>query len=304
MGNLFSALPGGIAKFALAWLTPSVLSLGLFALFVFPQASELPVLSTIWSVTSGSFAASAVVFSFFAFLSAVLFAYTSLPIYRVLEGLTGPSWVRRRLLRKQVRTWFRLRELQRRQDLGLRVSDWLMAERVLSYPRDREALRPTRFGNALAAMENWGYERYRLDSQALWYELMGVSTEATRRETEESRSPVDFFVSSVAHFSVLAATSLLLGALTMDASVLWVVALSVLLVTFSYHRAIQQIGDWAGSIKAMVALGRRPLASQLGLRIPRTLEREREMWDLHSVVIEYNDDDYVGDYNRCRRSSD
>ncbi len=47
----------------------------------------------------------------------------------------------------------------------------LLNEQLHRYPLDDRQVIPTRLGNAIRQFEEYGYDRYRLDSQVLWHEL-------------------------------------------------------------------------------------------------------------------------------------
>lgn len=289
MGEFFKSVSGGIARFAFAWLGPSLIAVTLFWAFLFRHVDTLPFFEQISTTAQSGPLTSAVLFVAIALLLSILFAYASTPIYRILEGLTLPRGLKRRLHQKQVRTWRTLHHLQLRQDKGFPVTDQLAAEKILSYPLLVEDLRPTRLGNALAAMESWGSTRYGLDSQRLWYELLGVAPEATRRDTEEGRAPVDFYVSSIAHAVLLAGSALgvLLGTGDLLAGLL--LAGCLVAIPVAYRGAVANITDWALTVKALVNLGRFDLAKKLGLQMPPTIAEERHMWECYIGALEYGD---------------
>ncbi len=45
-----------------------------------------------------------------------------------------------------------------------------------------------------------------------------------------------------------------------------------------YRVAVVATDDWAGAVRALVNLGRQPLATSIGLALPRSLDDERTMW--------------------------
>ena len=47
-----------------------------------------------------------------------------------------------------------------------------------------------------------------------------------------------------------------------------------------YRIAVVATDDWAGAVRAMVNLGRQPLATSIGLTLPNTIDEERVMWSL------------------------
>ena len=245
--------------------------------------------------------ATALIVSFLVLVLSILIAYSALPIYQVLEGYSIPSFIRRPLLRRQQRAFARVQAGRRRFVLGLATD--VTADDFGRFPRDMEYVRATRLGNALTAMEHWGRDRYSLDSQTMWSELYGVSTDQIRRDVEEGRSPVDFFVSVIANMCALILACIACLAFVpqtrVRASVIIVIALFV--IPTSYRLALRNVIDWTQSVKAMVNIGRLNLAEALSLEMPATLEKEREMWSAHYWTVELNQDDYLPSYNSFRR---
>lgn len=300
MGDLFKALTGGLARFVFAWIVPSVITLGLFSLFVLPRVKNLYPFEEVLGLSKDSPATAALLFSFFVLVLSMLFAYSSLPIYRLLEGYSLPKRLQARLIRRHLRAWQRLKwQEQRALDLD-EVPAGLLKERLNAYPVTSDRIRGTRLGNALTAMESFGVTRYGLDSQSVWYELQAVSPETVRKQTEEGRSPVDFFVSSIAHFSLFAAVTSALGIIQGDLSLLVFGFVALLLVPLNYNLAVRNVKDWAGSVRALVNLGRRPLADAVGLSMPAKLSDEKDMWAGFYWAIEELDSQAVPIYDSFR----
>ncbi|MFG2490359.1 hypothetical protein ACGFSD_04685 [Streptomyces caniferus] len=57
-----------------------------------------------------------------------------------------------------------------------------MHERLARYPVADDQIAPTRLGNAIRRFEEYGYDRYRLDTQVLWNELTGCVPDQVRRQ--------------------------------------------------------------------------------------------------------------------------
>ncbi|QYN21318.1 hypothetical protein [Amycolatopsis sp. DSM 110486] len=115
----------------------------------------------------------------------------------------------------------------------------------------------------------------------LWHELNAVVSEPVREQVEDGRTNVDFFVSLLCGHvlvAVAAAVDLIAG----RADLPWVTAgaLAGLLVpaVVWYRVAVVATDEWAGAVRAMVDLGRAPLAAAMGLTLPVRLADEREMW--------------------------
>lgn len=301
MSDVLKTLTGSVGKFVLAWLLPSVITLGLAALFVvLPHARSAPFVRPVLDAGGGGAATAALVFGLLAVTSAVLFAYASLPIYRMLEGYALPGPLRRRLLRRQLRRWARLQHAQRRFELTGRLVGPAISDELARYPGRREYVQATRLGNALRAMERFGVEAYGLDSQSLWYELLGVVPDGTRKDVEEARAPVDFFVSAISHALALASVCAGVGVATGDPVLLVIAGAAAASLPVSYALAVNNVLDWGLAVKAVVNLGRRDLADKLGLDVPREVHWERQMWAAHFHAIERRDPTADEEYDKYR----
>lgn len=300
MGDLFKAISGGLARFVFAWLTPSFISLGLFVLYVLPAVRDSDLLQPLLKPANQNILAAGVIFTLLVLTVSVVFAYASLPIYRFLEGYTLPRPLREFLTKRHRRKFVRLKALESRfRSTGV-LPPGLSLDLLRAYPEDLESVRATSLGNALSAMESWSNNRYHLDSQTMWLELLGVSSEKVRRDTEESRAPVDFFVSAFAHATLLAATcaGVAINKHSLSIAILGIAA--AVTIPLSYSLAVRNVADWTQSVKAMVNLGRRDLAEVMGLRIDQDLESERKMWLSQYYTIEWNDPDLVRLHNYYR----
>lgn len=156
----------------------------------------------------------------------------------------------------------------------------LLREQVSRYPVDDDQVLPTRLGNAIRRLEEYGYDRYRLDSQRLWYEIYALAPEQARKQVDAARTTVDFLVCLlyghllVAAAAIAAASS---GSGRLPQLLFAAVAL-VLLSWWWYRLAVVSTDDWAAAVRALVNTGRKPLAESLGLQLPASLADERLMW--------------------------
>jgi len=116
---------------------------------------------------------------------------------------------------------------------------------------------------------------------------------------------VDFFVcvtylSPVFGFAALAAGLvkgveaglLVLGVAAVAAAPLW------------YRLAVAGTRYWSTTVRALVHLGRKPLAAGLGLRLPGTIEEERELWRLVAAFVFYPyDESWSSELDRFRAAA-
>jgi hypothetical protein len=301
LADVFKTISAGLARYVWAWLIPSLISVGVFTIFLWPMIERTTIFSPLRHAARSGSVVAAFIFGFVVLTMSILIAYSSLPIYQILEGYSIPAFIRRPLLRRQQRAFVRLQAEQRRYVLGLPTN--VTADDFRKFPQRIGSVRATRLGNALSAIEHWGRDRYGLDTQTMWYELYGVSADQVRRDAEDGRSPVDFFVSMIANMCALilaSSTCLIFAPATrVRAGVIIIVALAA--IPASYNLAVRNVVDWSLSVKAMVNIGRVNLAEALSLDMPRTLEKEREMWSAHFWTVEVNQDAYLASYNSFRR---
>lgn len=316
MGDIAKGILGGGWSLIAGWILPTAINLLLLFTLVLPSTHGIRIADNIRheSVTQGALillAASAV--------GGLTLNALQTPLYRILEGylLWPPGLARLRRkhhLAEKAELAARIEILPRRMredesplppsGHGIRmrpgaetiaffrqedqdrtaVQRALLRERLRRYPIDDEQVAPTRLGNAIRRLEEYGYQRYKLDSQTLWYQLAGAAPKQLRDQVDTARTGVDFFVcllygNMLVVFTALCATAapqannatLLLSALVLvAASLLW------------YRLAVVTTDDWAAATRALVDEGRKTLADAVGLVIPRELELERKMWQAYS----------------------
>lgn len=148
---------------------------------------------------------------------------------------------------------------------------------------------PTRLGNAIRSFECYGQDRYKLDAPMLWPHLMSCAPESLARGVNQARAEVDFFVClfySQVMLSVVA--TITLAAQPGEWRPLVSAAVTGLVIaTFSYNAAITATDGWSAAVRAVVDLGRLPLAIAYGLRVPDSLDDERRMWEYLSWSLGY-----------------
>lgn len=186
---------------------------------------------------------------------------------------------------------------------GIDVKIGLIRERLRRYPTDDRQLGPTQFANALRAIETYGWDRYRLDSQTLWSELMSAVPDSLRAEEESARTPINFSVSMMYLSGLLGivclAVSFSIGGSSIAPIAVGIIAL--LLVPAWYKLAVLNTRYLSSVIQAIVNVGRVELAKKMGLIIPRRLQDERDMWErTFWFVDERFNEKYASDLNSYR----
>ncbi|MFZ3328455.1 MAG: hypothetical protein WA231_22365 [Methylocella sp.] len=267
-----------------AWALPSALALGATWQFLLPQ--ELRTLAKDEGL---------VFFTLITGALAISLSSLSTILYRFLEGYLWPRWLQE---------WGLKRERARKKALhaAVRGSGWrhnIALENLSRYPMDDRQILPTRFGNAIRAFESYGKTRFNMDSQTLWHELVAVAPPYIQSEIDSAQSSVDFFVALFYLSLFFCIACLVLGAIEHFKLLLAVPAF--LLAILCYWLAIKALHAWSYPIRALVNLGRVKLADSLGLMLPDTIEKEKEMWGLVTRYVYYASPEYGEPLNAYRK---
>jgi hypothetical protein len=306
-------LAGGWSLIA-GWILPTAINVLIFGFLILPSLHGVSVFGDLSQASVGE--RSLAILGAAVVIGLILSALQT-PLYRVQEGyLFWPPQLARRSRRRQLEAKnvlaarldiirlrtaqarnrslgpedkTRLQELeenprlkrftQRDKDLTT-VQGALLRERLRRYPVDDSQVAPTRLGNAIRRLEEYGYQRYRLDSQALWYELTATAPKQLREQVDLARAGVDFFICLLYGNLFVAVIALVsLGTQHPDYLTLSVTAAVLIILTPLWYRlAVVTTDDWALATRALVDVGRKALAEALALQLPKELSREREMW--------------------------
>ena len=315
MNDIAKGVLGGGWSLVAGWILPTAINVLLTWFFVLPSLRELSPINTLSRATAGE--KSLAVLSAAVIIGLTLSALQT-RLYRVLEGywlwplgiarkrqesqLSDKKLLERRLeaidlyQRRAVDSgepdggssermtsltaYPRLHRFIQHDRNRSAVQQALLRERLRRYPVDDHQIAPTRLGNAIRRLEEYGYQRYRLDSQALWYELAAAAPQQLREQVDAARVGVDFFICLLYGnlLVAVAAYASLLAAHPHYVVLLFTATALIVLSPLWYQLAVATTDDWALATRALVDIGRKPLAEALGLRIPQELSRERDMW--------------------------
>lgn len=317
MGDIAKGALGGAWSLVVGWVLPTALNLAVLATALLPSLRDVPPFEAGVRLADGR---GTLAFLTASLMLGLVLNALQIPLYRILEGyLLWPSFAyeygcrRHQAIRRCLSDRLLLMRLERRAadgdlppvgmaDLTLlrhsrhlaryrRVDQRstvtrraLLQERLARYPVGEGHLAPTRLGNAIRRFEVYAYDRYLLDSQLLWNELTATAPEQARRQVDTARTSVDFFVCLLyGHVAVLLAAAATFASASADIPVVTTTAVALCALTPVWYRcAVSATDEWAAAVRALVNVGRRPLAASLGLDVPKELAAERTMWSLVS----------------------
>jgi hypothetical protein len=279
--DIVKGVLGGSWGLVAGWILPAGLAIALFGLLVLPSLGH-------WSAFMALASASVTEKGWILLIASIAIGLTlsiiSTPLYRILEGYTlwPTSWQTKRIDHHRGRRDELRKAVTEDQDKSgnLSLVDALALERFRRYPDVDKQVAPTLLGNAIRRFEYYSYNHYQLDSQICWYQLRAAAPESTAKEVDNARSGVDFFVCLLYMFILLGLSAV---AALFAPSPYWLelgiaAGLGGVGAIGSYYAAVKATDAWASSVKAMVDMGRIPLAKALGLDVPAKLAEERDMW--------------------------
>lgn len=270
---------------------------------------KLPSTDTIAKFADQKSFASLTVVVLAVWTGAIILMTLNRPLYRLLEGYTGPlaleCW--RKRMRERREDWRKknnelfdagafdkLDPSTPKEDLARQEYALSQSKFLNTYP-EASLVMPTRFGNVVRAFENYPNAVYGLDGIAGWPRLVGVLPSAYISIISDARAEVDFWVNccglaiafgllSLARIAVdVASAGLKISALNLDDFWFFVYAAFFLAASIvSYNFAVARAANWGSFVKAAFDLYLPALATQLGYELPRTQKGaggREQFWD-------------------------
>lgn len=289
MTDIAKGVLGSSWALIVGWILPCALGMFIFGVVILPSLDDITILA---DVAAAKATDQAIVLLIGSVAAGLVLSALQTPLYRILEGYL--LWPGRLKQYKQDRHRRRYAELRGQIDPdadSLQLA--LSIERLNRYPDHLQQFAPTLLGNGIRRFEYYAQDRYRMDSQLLWYQLRAVAPENLSKELDNARAGVDFFVCSF-YVLLLLAVSGLTGLFITDSDQLRTsvtIALAISGTGLAYRSAVTATDSWAASMRALVDVGRLPLAKALGLTVPTTLAEERTMWQSLGWFLAFKYDD-------------
>lgn len=317
MTAIITSLLGGGWELVAGWILPTALNSVLVGFLVLPAVRHVHWLASL-AAASGPEKALALLVT--AVIGGLVLSALQTPLYRVLEGYRGmPHRLRQWRIDRHIERKHRLDKRLQFARLAFReahgtsregdaaefaklradpalskipetngelspVTISMLAEKCRRYPVADGQVLATSLGNAIRRFEEYGYDRYRLDSVTMWNALAGAVPGSVRKRVDASRAGVDFFICLIYGQFILAVFGLaaLIAAPGHPAGPILAIVVPTALIPVWYRLAVEATDEWAAAFRGLIDIGRKPLADALGLAMPATLEQERRMWELQS----------------------
>jgi hypothetical protein len=284
------------------WIVPAAIAVVVSMLLIFP--SDLPLMDEFTQLDG---AERTLILAFASVAIGFVLSAAKTQLYRPLEGyLLWPRGLAEGCATRQLEKKRRLERELKEGNAQIKpdaIHAGLLAERLKRYPAAEDQVAPTALGNAIRAFETYGADRYQLDSQILWYELVAVAPDSLQKELERARVPTDFSVATFFLLILFGLLSLIAGIAQSTDRLLLLTSAAVAFAALPawYWLAVNSVADWGASAQTLVNVSRGKLATEMGLEIPETIEEEREMWREVSWYVGWpNDEERRVALNRFR----
>ncbi len=179
-----------------------------------------------------------------------------------------------------------LRRLENATAVAAREVDVAKAQRD-RYPQDPKWLRPTRFGNRLAALDDYAESRYGIDTSTAWIRLWSVLSEEERTEFRNADQSVSALANTAAALMAVAAVVLVtelaqwthfFNAARIDWRALLYLLGFATLAYAAYSGAVFALGALKDVVSRSIDVNRLELLKALGFERPRTVAQENAMF--------------------------
>jgi hypothetical protein len=173
------------------------------------------------------------------------------------------------------------------------------------FPENAGLVLPTRFGNVVRAFERYPQIVYNIEPIRTWLRLQAVIPEDYRNMLDDAKALLDFYVNL--WFGAVLVAVFACGRMayawyegTLSSTV--ISQLAILLVAAGVlagllaKQARGPAAQWGELVKGAFDLYRGDLCRQLGFKMPRSIERERQMWGPICRTMLYRTGDYAGEF--------
>lgn len=227
-------------------------------------------------------------------------------IIRVYEGLfPGARWLLSPWLRAKLRQYDRLYiGLIEKRSLELRLatdknnspetgakldqlhaeidkihSDAQRASNVQRLPRDREMILPTDLGNAFAIIEEYPWERYRMDGVLFWSRLRPYLDDTLRQSVDNQKLVLDLQLSLSLTMTFIAAESVIFLLLRWFNPGLFLVSVSAAILAWMFYRsAVVAVRTTGLYVCQAYDKYRGKILADFKIEQPPDIHEERRIW--------------------------
>jgi hypothetical protein len=161
----------------------------------------------------------------------------------------------------------------------------LLYRAAIEFPDQRDLVLPTRFGNRFRAFEVYSRIVYGLENIQGWTRLIAVIPADYRQAIEDDKAQLDFWVNLWFGGLLTAALYVALYFWSGLSCERWIPVVALAVAFVAWRLALIAAGEWGNLVMSAFDLFRGDLCKKLGLKMPQTLQEEREMWTLMSQTM-------------------
>lgn len=279
-------------KFLIGFLAPILAAL--FVLSQFLTHSWLP-----HGYRTATPATQVVIVGAAAAFLGLLLSGLQFPLLRLLEGYPfarlQDAFLVGRLYSWRLRHWqqeyMSLSEALKKPAGPARTRDAVRLYR--DFPAKLESVLPTEFGNVVRAFETHPRDRYSLDGVTIWPRIEMLLNDQEKQLVEDAATDVMFFVNSqvlVVPAGLLLAVNAAVRAPTLVSGVLrcaLILVATAIVYVLAWRASIGAARRWGSPVRAAFDLHRTWLYQRLGVKMPTTLEEDKQVGRAVSRLLLY-----------------
>jgi hypothetical protein len=153
-------------------------------------------------------------------------------------------------------------------------------EPMPSLPLREERVRPTALGNTFALMEEYAYDRYGIDSVAIWPRLQSLLPDAVKANISNQKLLLDFLLNLVTLAGLFGVESLVFGLARspMQVALIGAGAGGLVGAWWLYRAAVSVTATLGLFVTGAFDFYRGLVLEKLGLSVPESIEEEQFVW--------------------------
>ena len=156
------------------------------------------------------------------------------------------------------------------------------------YPKKRNRVLPTLFGNTIRAFEEYSEEMYGLDAIISWVRLLAVIPKDFREMINSAKSQVDLWLNLQLLSIILLIAYLVLVFINWEFKILWFPLSLIGFAYFASRKSISSAVMWGDFVKSSYDLFLPNLREQIKLPETQNVEEERQIWNKFARQVIYH----------------
>jgi hypothetical protein len=305
--SITSLVTGTLPRYVLGWLFPAMIVVIAGGVVVARVSNGTWVPSNVHHYSESTLLLG---FLAISLVASYLLALLSATFYRLAMGAEFPKALQARLVRRQ---WYRQRAiLDRWADLAhsaregplsatQRSEQAVLSEMLTHFPSQPGEFMPTRLGNQIKAIDDYGLRTFGLDVALFRDEMLALVPAQLRDGRRDALSVLDLLIALESVAGLLAVVSIAGAIARMDIELFYAAIVAIVAAAVCAHLTRDAVPRVLAADRAVVDAARRPLARSWGLDLPETFHLESQMWQALAMYVLRGDPSGLEGFRSNRR---